>query len=281
MSVTVQGRSTTGFSTCSCACPRRWRRSRRGCGRSCSSTSRADASKWPSPCSRGWRQPAVRDRRQRGGPRRPVGRARAGARARPRRRRADAGRPAALPAGDQRHGAQETSRPTRPCSAGGRSGARRRRSTDSIACASSEGAHLRGRSRRPARRSSATCSIAPRRRPQRRRRRAARAARRAGQGTARRSGRRRGARSRRRSSASPTGRTSPRRRSASAAISSTGARSSDGPEPCGRKLDFLLQEMNREVNTLGSKAEGAGVTEIVVALKAELERMREQVQNVE
>jgi uncharacterized protein (TIGR00255 family) len=56
---------------------------------------------------------------------------------------------------------------------------------------------------------------------------------------------------------------------------------SDAPEPCGRKLDFLLQEMNREVNTLGSKAEGTGVTEVVVALKAELEKMREQVQNVE
>jgi uncharacterized protein (TIGR00255 family) len=56
---------------------------------------------------------------------------------------------------------------------------------------------------------------------------------------------------------------------------------SDGPEPCGRKLDFLLQEMNREVNTLGSKAEGQGVTELVVALKAELEKVREQVQNVE
>ena len=56
---------------------------------------------------------------------------------------------------------------------------------------------------------------------------------------------------------------------------------SDAAEPCGRKLDFLLQEMNREVNTLGSKAEGLGVTELVVALKAELEKMREQVQNVE
>ena len=56
---------------------------------------------------------------------------------------------------------------------------------------------------------------------------------------------------------------------------------SDAPEPCGRKLDFLLQEMNREVNTLGSKAEGQGVTELVVSLKAELEKMREQVQNVE
>ncbi len=56
---------------------------------------------------------------------------------------------------------------------------------------------------------------------------------------------------------------------------------SDSPEPCGRKLDFLLQEMNREVNTLGSKAEGAGVPELIVSLKAELEKMREQVQNVE
>ena len=55
----------------------------------------------------------------------------------------------------------------------------------------------------------------------------------------------------------------------------------DSPEPCGRKLDFLLQEMNREVNTLGSKAEGTTVSEVVVALKAELEKMREQVQNVE
>ena len=56
---------------------------------------------------------------------------------------------------------------------------------------------------------------------------------------------------------------------------------SDGPEPCGRKLDFLLQEMNREVNTIGSKAEGPAVSEIIVSLKAELEKMREQVQNVE
>jgi uncharacterized protein (TIGR00255 family) len=55
----------------------------------------------------------------------------------------------------------------------------------------------------------------------------------------------------------------------------------DGPEPCGRKLDFLLQEMNREVNTMGSKADGAGVPEAIIGLKAELEKMREQVQNVE
>lgn len=55
----------------------------------------------------------------------------------------------------------------------------------------------------------------------------------------------------------------------------------DGPEPCGRKLDFLLQEMNREVNTIGSKADGLQVSELVILAKAELERMREQVQNVE
>ena len=52
-------------------------------------------------------------------------------------------------------------------------------------------------------------------------------------------------------------------------------------DPCGRKLDFLLQEMNREVNTLGAKIEGAGVSELIVAAKAELEKLREQVQNVE
>jgi uncharacterized protein (TIGR00255 family) len=56
---------------------------------------------------------------------------------------------------------------------------------------------------------------------------------------------------------------------------------SDSAEPCGRKLDFLLQEMNREVNTAGSKAEGPAVSTLIVALKAELEKMREQVQNVE
>jgi uncharacterized protein (TIGR00255 family) len=55
----------------------------------------------------------------------------------------------------------------------------------------------------------------------------------------------------------------------------------DSPESCGRKLDFLLQEMNREVNTMGSKADGLRVSELVIAAKAELEKMREQVQNVE
>lgn len=56
---------------------------------------------------------------------------------------------------------------------------------------------------------------------------------------------------------------------------------SESAEPCGRKLDFLLQEMNREINTVGSKAEGPAVSELIVSLKAELEKMREQVQNVE
>ena len=56
---------------------------------------------------------------------------------------------------------------------------------------------------------------------------------------------------------------------------------SDSPEPCGRKLDFLLQEMNREINTIGSKADGLQVSEVVIQAKAEMEKMREQVQNVE
>ncbi len=55
----------------------------------------------------------------------------------------------------------------------------------------------------------------------------------------------------------------------------------DSDEPCGRKLDFLLQEMNREVNTMGSKADGLRVSELIIAAKAELEKMREQVQNAE
>ena len=53
------------------------------------------------------------------------------------------------------------------------------------------------------------------------------------------------------------------------------------PARCGRKLDFLIQEMNREVNTVGSKAEGRGMAELVVAAKAEVEKLREQIQNVE
>ena len=52
-------------------------------------------------------------------------------------------------------------------------------------------------------------------------------------------------------------------------------------EPVGRKLDFLMQEMNREVNTIGSKANDVTVASLVIQLKAELEKMREQVQNIE
>jgi uncharacterized protein (TIGR00255 family) len=52
-------------------------------------------------------------------------------------------------------------------------------------------------------------------------------------------------------------------------------------EPAGRRLDFLLQEMNREVNTTGSKIQSGEASVRVVELKAELERIREQVQNVE
>jgi uncharacterized protein (TIGR00255 family) len=52
-------------------------------------------------------------------------------------------------------------------------------------------------------------------------------------------------------------------------------------EPCGKKLDFIVQEMNREVNTIGSKSQDAAITERIIAMKAELERVREQVQNVE
>jgi len=52
-------------------------------------------------------------------------------------------------------------------------------------------------------------------------------------------------------------------------------------EPVGRTLDFLAQEMNREINTLGSKANDGQISHAVVALKAELEKFREQAQNVE
>ena len=52
-------------------------------------------------------------------------------------------------------------------------------------------------------------------------------------------------------------------------------------EPVGRRMDFLVQELNREVNTMGSKSNDAELTRNVVAIKAELEKVREQVQNVE
>ncbi len=55
----------------------------------------------------------------------------------------------------------------------------------------------------------------------------------------------------------------------------------DSDEPAGRKLDFLIQEINREVNTIGSKANDLFITKTVVTLKGEIEKMREQIQNIE
>lgn len=52
-------------------------------------------------------------------------------------------------------------------------------------------------------------------------------------------------------------------------------------QPVGRKLDFLVQEMNREINTIGSKANDLTITKIVVEIKSEIEKIREQVQNIE
>ncbi len=54
-----------------------------------------------------------------------------------------------------------------------------------------------------------------------------------------------------------------------------------GPQPSGKRLDFLAQELAREANTVGSKAMGAELLREVVGLKAEVEKLREQVQNVE
>ncbi len=51
--------------------------------------------------------------------------------------------------------------------------------------------------------------------------------------------------------------------------------------PVGRKLDFILQEMHREINTIGSKAAGLAITPAVINIKGELEKLREQVQNLE
>ena len=55
----------------------------------------------------------------------------------------------------------------------------------------------------------------------------------------------------------------------------------DSADPIGRKLDFIVQEMNREVNTIGSKAQDLNITKIVVDMKAEIEKIREQIQNIE
>ena len=55
----------------------------------------------------------------------------------------------------------------------------------------------------------------------------------------------------------------------------------ESTDPVGRRLDFLLQEMAREANTVGAKSPDAGISHAIVEIKAEIERMREQVQNVE
>ena len=55
----------------------------------------------------------------------------------------------------------------------------------------------------------------------------------------------------------------------------------DCGEAVGRKLDFIVQEMNREVNTIGSKAQDLSITKLVVDMKAEIEKIREQIQNIE
>ena len=52
-------------------------------------------------------------------------------------------------------------------------------------------------------------------------------------------------------------------------------------EPVGRKFDFLVQEMNREINTIGSKASDLEIQDSVVDVKAEIEKIREQIQNIE
>lgn len=55
----------------------------------------------------------------------------------------------------------------------------------------------------------------------------------------------------------------------------------DAREPVGRKMDFLVQEMNRECNTIGSKANDSELTNLVLLSKAEIEKLREQIQNIE
>ena len=59
------------------------------------------------------------------------------------------------------------------------------------------------------------------------------------------------------------------------------AMTADPKEPVGKKLDFLVQEMNREANTIGSKANDINITQHMLALKAEIEKSREQVKNIE
>jgi len=52
-------------------------------------------------------------------------------------------------------------------------------------------------------------------------------------------------------------------------------------EPVGRRLDFLVQELNREINTIGSKSQNSDIARLVVEVKCEIEKIREQIQNIE
>ena len=54
-----------------------------------------------------------------------------------------------------------------------------------------------------------------------------------------------------------------------------------GASPIGRKIDFLIQEFNREANTIGSKCQNSDIAHVVVDLKSEIEKIREQIQNIE
>ena len=55
----------------------------------------------------------------------------------------------------------------------------------------------------------------------------------------------------------------------------------ESPEPIGRRIDFIVQELNREVNTVSSKSQVIPITRLAVDMKAEIEKLREQLQNVE
>ena len=55
----------------------------------------------------------------------------------------------------------------------------------------------------------------------------------------------------------------------------------ESTEPIGRRVDFIVQELNREVNTISSKSQDIPITQLTVDMKAEIEKLREQVQNIE
>ena len=55
----------------------------------------------------------------------------------------------------------------------------------------------------------------------------------------------------------------------------------DDTQPIGRRIDFIVQELNREANTISSKSQDIPITQLAVAMKAEIEKLREQLQNVE